>query len=141
MSATDVLITEELVSTALQRLAETYRVLLDPTAWNNATKLQDHLAQAQTVMIRNQTDWRHQPLEFPARPGRAQSGSSAGGWLLRCFEACAPDARMLRVFLGVCSCRGLACGRVSIGARYRHGNGCRILGESALPQDHVYWFN
>jgi D-3-phosphoglycerate dehydrogenase len=55
MAAIDVLITEDLVSPAVRRLAEAYRVVSEPAAWKDPAKLRQLLPQARSVMIRNQT--------------------------------------------------------------------------------------
>jgi D-3-phosphoglycerate dehydrogenase len=51
----DILITEELVSPAVQRLAAKYRVVCEPDLWKDEAKLRASLGQARCVMMRNQT--------------------------------------------------------------------------------------
>jgi phosphoglycerate dehydrogenase-like enzyme len=55
MSLADVLITEDLGSPEVQRLAEAHSVLVEPAAWRDLTKLRQLLPQVRSVMIRNQT--------------------------------------------------------------------------------------
>lgn len=55
MSLVDVLITEDLDSPAVRRLAENHKVVTVPTAWKDPAELRRLLPQARSVMIRNQT--------------------------------------------------------------------------------------
>ncbi|MBI3881935.1 MAG: hydroxyacid dehydrogenase [Verrucomicrobia bacterium] len=51
----DILITEDLQAPAIDRLAERFQVVRDPAMWKDAAKLKAALAEARTVMVRNQT--------------------------------------------------------------------------------------
>jgi len=53
--STDILITEDLDSPALRRLAEKFSVTIEPTLWKDPAKFRSLLAQARCVLIRNQT--------------------------------------------------------------------------------------
>jgi D-3-phosphoglycerate dehydrogenase / 2-oxoglutarate reductase len=51
----DVLITEDLVSPAVKRMAKKHRVATEPALWSDEPALRARLAEARAVMIRNQT--------------------------------------------------------------------------------------
>jgi len=51
----DILITEDLQSPAIDALAGKFSVVREPMLWKDATKLKAALAEARTVMVRNQT--------------------------------------------------------------------------------------
>ena len=51
----DILITEDLQSPAIDALAAKFSVVREPLLWKDAAKLKAALANARTVMVRNQT--------------------------------------------------------------------------------------
>jgi D-3-phosphoglycerate dehydrogenase len=51
----DILITEDLDSPAIQKLAGKYQIVRKPALWNDSAKLKSLIAEARVVMIRNQT--------------------------------------------------------------------------------------
>jgi len=51
----DILISEDLVSPAVQKLSEKYSVVREPAIWKNPTELNGKLREARTIMVRNQT--------------------------------------------------------------------------------------
>jgi len=51
----DVLITEELVSPAIDRLGKTYSIVSEPTLWKDPSSLKAKITDARALMIRNQT--------------------------------------------------------------------------------------
>jgi D-3-phosphoglycerate dehydrogenase/(S)-sulfolactate dehydrogenase len=51
----DILITEDLDSPAIQKLAGKYQIVREPVLWNDPAKLKSLIAEARVVMIRNQT--------------------------------------------------------------------------------------
>jgi D-3-phosphoglycerate dehydrogenase len=51
----DILITEDLVAPAIEKLAAKYSVVREPTLWKNPAALIEKIREARTVMVRNQT--------------------------------------------------------------------------------------
>ena len=51
----DILITEELVSPAIERLREKYKVVCDASLWKDSARLRQLVSGARTIMVRNQT--------------------------------------------------------------------------------------
>jgi len=51
----DLLITEDLVSPAIQRLAEKYSIVSQADLWKNPAQLKQKIAETRAVMVRNQT--------------------------------------------------------------------------------------
>ncbi len=51
----DILITEDLQSTAIDRLEKKYKIVRDGSLWKDAARLKTAMAEARSVMIRNQT--------------------------------------------------------------------------------------
>lgn len=51
----DILITEDLDSPAIQKLAGKYQIVREPALWNDPAKLKSLIAEARVVMVRNQT--------------------------------------------------------------------------------------
>ena len=64
---TDILITEELDSPAVRRLAEHYVVAAESVLWKDASQLRARLSETRVVMIRNQTRLTRELIE--AAPG------------------------------------------------------------------------
>ena len=52
---TDILVSEELVSPAVERMRATHHVLAEPELWKDEARLRVLLGEARCVMIRNQT--------------------------------------------------------------------------------------
>jgi D-3-phosphoglycerate dehydrogenase len=51
----DILISEDLVAPAIEKLAEKYSIVREPTLWKNPTALVEKIRDARTIMVRNQT--------------------------------------------------------------------------------------
>jgi phosphoglycerate dehydrogenase-like enzyme len=51
----DILITEDLVAPAIEKLASKYTVVREPALWKNPSALVERIREARTVMVRNQT--------------------------------------------------------------------------------------
>jgi D-3-phosphoglycerate dehydrogenase len=51
----DILISEDLQAPAIDRLAEKYKIQRDASLWKDAARLKTALAEARTIMVRNQT--------------------------------------------------------------------------------------
>jgi D-3-phosphoglycerate dehydrogenase len=51
----DILITEEVDSSVIQWLIGKYRVVCEPMLWKDTTRLKSAIAEARTIMVRNQT--------------------------------------------------------------------------------------
>src|SRR5690348_13258307 len=51
----DILISEDLNSPAVDKLAAKYKVVREPALWKDAAKLKELIRDARTIMVRNQT--------------------------------------------------------------------------------------
>ena len=51
----DILISEELNSPAVEKLASKYKIIREPALWKDAAKLKELIRDARTIMVRNQT--------------------------------------------------------------------------------------
>src|SRR5688572_22680274 len=51
----DILISEDLESAAITRLAERYNVVRSPELWKDPAKLKEAIGSARAIMVRNQT--------------------------------------------------------------------------------------
>jgi D-3-phosphoglycerate dehydrogenase / 2-oxoglutarate reductase len=55
MNITDILISEDLSSPAIDRLEQKYTVIREPLLWQEQTRLVEELSRARSLMVRNQT--------------------------------------------------------------------------------------
>ncbi len=51
----DILITEDLVSPAIEKLASKYKIVREPALWKDSAKLKETIREARVIMVRNQT--------------------------------------------------------------------------------------